>query len=110
MDAVNLAKELVALVKAHELDLAARKAAAALEKMSRESFVCRGEAIEAINLELQRHIRQRQLLMAAVLGLPEEERIFVEVQVEAVIDKVFEPAITALKAKKRALARPTKAY
>ena len=105
-DTVTLVKELVSLIKDRELEQAALKAKTAFERMYQESFRCRVGAIEAANLELQRHIKQREKLKAAVLELPEEERIFVEVQVEAVIDKVYEPVITALKAKKRALARP----
>jgi len=105
-DTLTLAKELVALIKDRELEQAALKVKTAFEKMSQDSFRSRVGSIEAVNLELQRHIKQRTNLKAAVLGLPEEERIFVEVQIEAIIDKVYEPAITALKAKKRALARP----
>lgn len=107
-DAVTLVKDLVALVKEHEIETAARKATAALRQMSRESYGSRGRAINTINIELQRLAMQRNRLRAAILDLPESERVFAQVQVEAVVDKIYEPAITAMKKEKRALARPEK--
>jgi len=107
-DAVALVKDLVALLKEHEIEMAARKATAALLQMSRESYDSRGLAINAINRELQKLSMQRKNLRAAILDLPENERIFAQVQVEAVVDKIYEPAITAMKKEKRALARPAK--
>lgn len=108
MDAVTLVKDLVTLVKEREIEAAARKATEALQEMSRVSYESRGLAINAINLELQRLSMQRKCLRAAILDLPEKERVFAQVQVEAVVDKIYEPAITAMKKEKRALARPAK--
>lgn len=105
-DICQFVGDLVGLLKAGEVDEAARVVNEASKMRSVRLFDCRQATVSAINRTLLNLQRQRDELVAAVERMPERERMFARVQVEEIASMILDGEITRLKAEKRRLSRP----
>jgi hypothetical protein len=105
-DLIALARDLVDLFREHELEKARERVRAARCKHATRSFDERAEVIHHVNLAIRRLRSEREEVRVAVFGLPDDEKLFAEAQIEPVLDEVFNAEIAALKAVKRVKSRP----
>ena len=105
-DIISLTRDIIALIKDQQVEAAERLVTEATLLHLGESGRVRTEAINTINIELSKIKRQRDILRQTVQALPEKEQLFAEVQIEAVINRIFTDEIAGLKERKRVLSRP----
>lgn len=105
-DIISLTRDIIALIKDQQIEEAERLVTEATLLHLGEAGQVRTAAIYTINVELSKIKRQRDLLRQTVQALPDKERLFAEVQIEALVDKIFANEIAGLKERKRTLSRP----
>jgi hypothetical protein len=104
-DLLQLMRELVSLVRFHEVAAAAQRLERAESQHAAYCYLARSALITEINRVLREAKQERDALREAVRALPERDRLFAEVQVEEVIDRMLGPEITRLRAQKRHMAK-----
>jgi len=105
-DISQLVGDLVGLLKAGEVDAAARRIEEARRADSAATFEGRQITVNALTRALHQAQRQRERLAAIVAALPENERAFAKVQVEEICSMLLDDKIARLRAEKRRLSRP----
>jgi hypothetical protein len=105
-DISQLVGDLVGLLKAGEVDAAARRIEEARRADSAATFDVRQITVNALARALHQAQRQRERLAAIVATLPENERAFAKVQVEEICSMLLDDKIASLRAEKRRLSRP----
>ena len=105
-DILSLTRDVIALIKDQQVEEAERLVTQAVRRHEEETGRARSEAIIQVNIKLQQIKLQRDLLRQTVLALPEKDRMFAEIQIEEVVDKILADEISGLKARKRVIARP----
>lgn len=106
-DFLSLLRDVLACLRASELGAAARRVREAANAQAEASHTCRSTAIGEINRVLHEAKRQREELRKAVHDLPAPDRLFAEVQIEAVIDSILNGEIVRLREAKRRSAKAT---
>lgn len=105
-DILALTRDIIALIKDNQVEAAKHLVTEAVRRHDEKSGKVLSEAIIQVNIKLQQMKEQRKLLRQTVQALPDKERIFAEVQIEAIVDKIYAEDIAGLKERKRALSRP----
>jgi len=105
-DVVLLVCDLVALIKAGEVEEAARRVGRAGRAHSAAAFTARQATLHEVNRALHAALRQREALLAAVDALPETERPFARMQIEEICAALLDYEIVRLRSEKRRLALP----
>lgn len=105
-DLLALGNELVALIHAHEIDAAAARIAEATRNFHLRDVESRGREIQEINKSLHAIETICKRLRFSVGNLPVKEQVFAKLQIEDVIEKIFNPELHALRKRKNELSKP----
>lgn len=105
-DLAIVAGELVALIKALELEKARRLAVERRREAAVREFGARQKSVHELTLAIVEAKRQRERVMRAVDDVSQAQRLFAKAQVEAICREFFEVEIARWTAKKRELSRP----
>jgi len=106
MDIFSISKEMIALIRAKQIEAAAERVRIALRIFNEKIFKERSEKITVINRNIQFIKKQQKKLLELVNALPQEERIFAEHQIKEVLNQIYTDELCRLKAEKRRCSKP----
>jgi hypothetical protein len=105
MDFVSLTKEVVSLLKEHQIEKAAEKARSARRELAFHNTSVRQATIREINSMVYRLKDDKKKVLQAIENLPETERLYAGAQIEEILDEIYNIEIAALLARKHELSQ-----
>lgn len=104
-DIFSIGADLIALVRAHELQAAIRKVNERLRAASAECFAANALAITEINRFIKAAELERERVLAEIGKLPSDERRHAALELKGLVDRLFSDEIARLRSRKRTLSR-----
>ena len=98
---LSLASDIIKLIREHELEKGADLVKEAEKKLRRVSWDNRRDKIFQINKNIKDIQEQKKIIRHSISCLPNPHRFFAEIEIQRVIEMLFEEEIVYLKREKR---------
>ena len=106
-DFLQVATNLVSLIKASEFEKAQKLIHEANRTARIDDFKARQLAVHEITRGLKEAQKQREILIQTIENLPATEKFFALEQVKVICREFFDPEIARLRTRKRQLSQPS---